>query len=177
VGLRGQVTVLLTSDSAMRDLNRRFRGKNKPTDVLSFPSADLVQNQEKGDLAISVETARRQATEQGHALTCELKVLILHGVLHLAGHDHETDTGEMQRRERSLRSRLGLPPGLIERTAHTKRRATADPSTSAAKTASAQDDKAKRASKPKKKSRVSARDPRTAWVPRSRPDTERRRKP
>jgi len=116
VGLRGQVTVLLTSDSAMRDLNRRFRGKNKPTDVLSFPSADLVQNQEKGDLAISVETARRQATEQGHALTCELKVLILHGVLHLAGHDHETDTGEMQRRERSLRARLGLPPGLIERT-------------------------------------------------------------
>jgi probable rRNA maturation factor len=116
VRLRGQVTVLLTSDSAMRDLNRRFRGKNKPTDVLSFPSADLVQNQEKGDLAISVETARRQATEQGHALTCELKVLILHGVLHLAGHDHETDTGEMQRRERSLRARLGLPPGLIERT-------------------------------------------------------------
>ncbi len=113
--LRGQVTVLLTSDAAIRDLNRRFRGKNKPTDVLSFPAADLVQDQEKGDLAISVEMARRQAAEQGHALTCELKVLILHGVLHLAGHDHETDTGEMLRRERSLRARLGLPPGLIER--------------------------------------------------------------
>jgi len=177
VRLRGQVTVLLTSDAAIRDLNQRFRGKDQPTDVLSFPASNLVQNQEKGDIAISVETARRQSAEQGHLLTTEIKVLMLHGLLHLAGHDHETDAGEMQRRERSLRSRLGLPPGLIERTAHTKRRATADPSTSAAKTASAQDDKAKRASKPKKKSRVSARDPRTAWVPRSRPDTERRRKP
>jgi probable rRNA maturation factor len=117
VRLRGRVTVLLTSDAAMRDLNLRFRGKNQPTDVLSFPASNLVQNQEKGDIAISVETARRQATEQGHALTCELKVLILHGVLHLAGHDHETDAGQMQRHEQSLRARLGLPPGLIERTA------------------------------------------------------------
>ena len=115
VRLRGQVTVLLTRDATMRDLNRRFRGKNRPTDVLSFPAADLIQSQEKGDLAISVEPARRQATEQGHALTCELKVLILHGVLHLAGYDHEADAGEMQRRERSLRARLGLPLGLIER--------------------------------------------------------------
>jgi probable rRNA maturation factor len=179
VRLRGQVTVLLTGDTAMRDLNARFRGKNQPTDVLSFPSEHFVRGTENiaGDVAISVETAQRQSAEQGHLLATEIKVLMLHGLLHLAGHDHETDAGEMQRRERSLRSRLGLPPGLIERTAHTKRRATADPSTSAAKTASAQDDKAKRASKPKKKSRVSARDPRTAWVPRSRPDTERRRKP
>jgi probable rRNA maturation factor len=118
VGLRGQVTVLLTSDAAMRDLNRRFRGKNKPTDVLSFPSEHLVRGTEKiaGDLAISAETARRQSVEQGHALTCELKVLILHGLLHLAGYNHETDAGEMQRRERRLRARLGLPLGLIERT-------------------------------------------------------------
>ena len=81
--------------------------------------ATRVRGPEKiaGDLAISVETARRQAAEQGHALTCELKVLILHGLLHLAGHDHETDAGEMQRRERSLRARLGLPLGLIERSA------------------------------------------------------------
>jgi probable rRNA maturation factor len=118
-GLRGQVTVLLTTDAALRDLNRRFRGEDKATDVLSFPAKPL-QNPKPaervaGDVAISVETARRQAAEQGHALTCELKVLILHGVLHLAGYDHESDAGRMQRRERQLRRRLGLPPGLIER--------------------------------------------------------------
>lgn len=114
--LRGEVTVLLANDAAMRDLNRRFRGKNKPTDVLSFPVSDHVQSEEKGDLAISVETALRQSAEQGHSLATELKVLMLHGVLHLAGYDHETDTGQMHRRERTLRARLGLPLGLIERT-------------------------------------------------------------
>jgi probable rRNA maturation factor len=119
VRLRGQVTVLLTGDATMRDLNRRFRGKNKATDVLSFPVENLVQNQEKsqekGDVAISVETAQRQAAEQGHSLAIEIKVLMLHGLLHLAGHDHENDAGEMRRRERSLRTKLGLPAGLIER--------------------------------------------------------------
>jgi probable rRNA maturation factor len=68
-----------------------------------------------GDLAISVETARRQAEDQGHALTCELKVLILHGLLHLAGYDHESDKGKMARRESQLRAKLNLPQGLIER--------------------------------------------------------------
>jgi probable rRNA maturation factor len=116
VRLRGQVTVLLTSDASIRRLNRQFRGKNKATDVLSFPADTSVQNQEKGDLAISVPTARRQAIEQGHTLATEIKVLILHGLLHLAGYDHETDQGQMARRERLLRSRLGLPEGLIERT-------------------------------------------------------------
>jgi len=117
VRLRGQVTVLLTSDAAMRDLNARFRGKDQPTDVLSFPSEHLVRGTENvaGDVAISVETAQRQSPEQGHSLATEIKVLILHGLLHLAGHDHETDEGEMQRRERRLRARLGLPLGLIER--------------------------------------------------------------
>ena len=116
VRLRGQVTVLLTSDAAMRDLNARFRGKNQPTDVLSFRSEHLVRGTENvaGDVAISVETAQRQCAEQGHSLAIEIKVLMLHGLLHLAGHDHETDAGEMQRRERSLRARLGLPLGLIE---------------------------------------------------------------
>jgi len=115
VRLRGQVTVLLTTDAALRDLNRRFRGKNKPTDVLSFPAENLVQNQEKiaGDIAISVETARRQGTACGHPLGTELKILMLHGLL--AGYDHEFDAGQMRRRERQLRSRLGLPQGLIER--------------------------------------------------------------
>ena len=165
VRLRGQVTVLLTSDAAMRDLNRRFRGKNKPTDVLSFPAENLVQNQnEKGDVAISVETALRQSVEQGHTLGIEIKVLMLHGVLHLAGYDHETDAGEMQRRERSLRARLRLPLGLIERAASPTlsqktrkdgaetRKATADPSTrsSAAADELAQDDRSigQRVSKP-----------------------------
>ena len=120
VRLRGHVSVLLTSDAALRSLNRRFRGKNKLTDVLSFPAVNLVQtrkkDRERGDLAISVETALRQAIEHEHSLATEIKVLILHGVLHLAGYDHETDSGQMQRRERSLRVRLGLPSGLIERT-------------------------------------------------------------
>lgn len=117
VHLRGRVTVLLTTDATLRDLNRRFRGKNKPTDVLSFPATAPASGRKKiaGDLAISVETARRQAAEQGHSLATELKVLILHGLLHLTGYDHETDTGRMRCRERDLRARLGLPQGLIER--------------------------------------------------------------
>jgi probable rRNA maturation factor len=116
VGLLGQVTVLLTTDATIRDLNRRFRGKDEATDVLSFPAATFVQNQEKtGDVAISVETARNQAAEQGHALAVELQILILHGLLHLAGYDHESDAGKMARRERQLRTTLGLPQGLIER--------------------------------------------------------------
>ena len=117
VRLRGQVSVLLTTDVAQRSLNRRFRGKNKPTDVLSFPADSDHQAGEKiaGDLSVSVPTARRQAARQGHSLSIEIKVLILHGLLHLAGYDHETDTGQMARRERSLRARLRLPVGLIDR--------------------------------------------------------------
>ena len=117
VRLKGSVSVLLTSDAAIRRLNRQFRGKNKATDVLSFPAEPALQGREKiaGDLAISVPTARRQAVEQGHALSVEIKVLILHGLLHLAGYDHETDTGQMARRERRLRAQLRLPRGLIER--------------------------------------------------------------
>ncbi|HVZ84865.1 MAG TPA: rRNA maturation RNase YbeY [Terracidiphilus sp.] len=119
VHLHGQVSVLLTSDAGIRRLNRRFRGKNKATDVLSFPAEPIPglkpAQQIAGDLAISVPTARRQAAEQGHALLIELKVLILHGLLHLAGYDHETDSGQMARCERMLRAKLGLPQGLIER--------------------------------------------------------------
>lgn len=123
VRLRGQVTVLLTSDAALRSLNKRFRGKNKPTDVLSFPVDQAQPGAEKlaGDLAISIPTARRQAAEQQHALATEVKVLVLHGLLHLAGYDHESDTGQMERRERKLRASLGLPGGLIERSAEPKR--------------------------------------------------------
>ncbi|HEY2466988.1 MAG TPA: rRNA maturation RNase YbeY [Terracidiphilus sp.] len=116
VKLRGEVTVLMTSDTAIRRLNRRFRGKNKATDVLSFPADNPGPVRIAGDLAISIPTALRQAAEQGHGVAVEIKVLILHGLLHLAGYDHETDNGEMARREQRLRARLGLPYGLIERT-------------------------------------------------------------
>ena len=121
VRLWGQVSVRLTTDGEIRRLNRRFRGKNKATDVLSFPAAQMqrvsgpASQRVSGDLAISVDTARKQAEEQGHALAVEVKVLMLHGLLHLAGYDHETDDGQMALRERVLRDRLGLPLGLIER--------------------------------------------------------------
>jgi probable rRNA maturation factor len=115
VRLKGQVSVLLTTDLAIRRLNRKFRGKNKATDVLSFPAEGVGAEEIAGDLAISVPTALRQAIEQGHSLSTEVKVLILHGLLHLNGYDHETDTGQMARRERLLRARLNLPQGLIER--------------------------------------------------------------
>lgn len=113
--LKGQVTVLLTTDAAIKKLNRQFRGKNKATDVLSFPAEGLGAQGIAGDLAISVTTALGQAAEQGHSLATEIKVLVLHGLLHLAGYDHETDEGQMERRERLLRARLKLPQGLIER--------------------------------------------------------------
>jgi probable rRNA maturation factor len=119
--LSGQVTVLLTTDAAIRKLNRQFRGKNKATDVLSFPAEGVGAEEIAGDLAVSVPTALRQAIEQNHSLSTEIRVLILHGLLHLAGHDHEADTGQMARKERLLRARLGLPQGLIERTAKVKR--------------------------------------------------------
>jgi probable rRNA maturation factor len=113
-GLAGEVSVLLTTDEGIRGLNRRFRKKNKATDVLSFPVDDL-QFGNAGDLVISVETAARQAEEHGHSLAVELRVLMLHGLLHLAGMDHEADGGEMARAEFALRGRLRLPGGLIER--------------------------------------------------------------
>lgn len=117
VRLRGRVTILLTTDKAVRRLNRQFRGIDKATDVLSFPADAFIQKREQiaGDLAISVPTARRQGRACGHSVGTELKVLILHGLLHLAGYDHETDNGQMARRERRLRAQLGLPQGLIER--------------------------------------------------------------
>jgi probable rRNA maturation factor len=117
--LRGDVSVLLTGDEEIRKLNRIYRGKNKATDVLSFPAPDAVSGHEgvAGDLAVSLETAARQAQELGHSLGMELQILLLHGLLHLSGFDHETDEGEMARREMALRRRFGLRLGLIERTA------------------------------------------------------------
>jgi probable rRNA maturation factor len=118
VGLAGSVSVLLTGDAEIQRLNREFRRKNKPTDVLSFPAGENGgRSRAAGDLAISVETAAREAQRLAHSLSLELKVLLLHGTLHLAGYDHETDSGEMARKEESLRRKLGLAQGLIARTA------------------------------------------------------------
>ncbi len=120
-GLRGAVDVLLTSDTEVKRLNRSFRGKNNATDVLSFPAEPMPglpeEHQHTGDLAISLETAGRQAEEHGHSLATELRILLLHGLLHLAGMDHETDEGEMAEREAELRRELRLPGSLIERSA------------------------------------------------------------
>ena len=161
-GVRGEVDVLVTSSAVLRRLNRRFRGKNAATDVLSFPSHDKIhhggtETRRKGagsrtqdagtrrpvlhvacllppascnssvapclsggcfagDLAISAEIAASNARRLGHSAGDELKILILHGLLHLAGYDHETDSGEMARKETRLRRLLGLPAALIERT-------------------------------------------------------------
>lgn len=114
-GLRGEVNVRITSDRVLRALNRRFRGVDAATDVLSFPLAAAAPWAAGGDLAISWQTAAQQAAQHGHALEAEIRVLILHGMLHLAGYDHERDQGQMRRREDRLRRRFGLPPGLIAR--------------------------------------------------------------
>ena len=116
VGLPGEVEVLLTSDAQIKRLNRDFRGKNKPTDVLSFPAPEEIVETHAGDLAISLDTAARQAKSYGHSLGDEVRVLLLHGLLHLRGMDHETDSGEMAIREAELRRELRLPTAtLIER--------------------------------------------------------------
>ena len=129
---------LITTDAELRRLNRTFRRKNSATDVLSFPSTPrllrpgprpptpdprllapgprrLAPGPSLGDLAISYHRARAQARELGHTTEQEICVLMLHGVLHLTGLDHETDGGRMARTETRYRRRLGLPCGLIER--------------------------------------------------------------
>jgi len=113
--LKGVVNVLLTSSATIKSLNRRFRGKDKPTDVLSFPAESGAQKQIAGEIAISAEIATQNARELGHSPAEEIKILILHGVLHLRGYDHECDNGQMARREKQLRAKLHLPLGLIER--------------------------------------------------------------
>jgi probable rRNA maturation factor len=117
LGLAGDFSVLLTGDEQLRAMNLQFRGLDKPTDVLSFPALPEAANcGQGGDLAISLETAALQAADHGHTLQTEVKVLILHGLLHLAGYDHEGDRGQMRRRESLLRKQFALPTGLIERT-------------------------------------------------------------
>ncbi|MDQ6708338.1 MAG: rRNA maturation RNase YbeY [Acidobacteriota bacterium] len=104
--------VLIAGDAELRRLNRHFRGTDYATDVLSFPS-DV--DGYLGDIAISWHRAAAQAKEFGHALNREIEVLMLHGLLHLLGMNHESDRGKMARAEMAWRERLGLPSGLIER--------------------------------------------------------------
>lgn len=120
--LRGAVSVLVTGSRELRALNDRFRGKDSATDVLSFPPVPDVVSGIAGDIAISAEIAAQNARRLGHSTAEEIKVLVLHGVLHLAGYDHERDHGEMARKERRLRESLGLPVGLIERTVSASRK-------------------------------------------------------
>ena len=116
VKLKGTVNLLLTSSTAMRSLNRQFRAKDVPTDVLSFPSPSLPLNPPTaGDIAISVDIAAQNATKLGHSTAEEVKILVLHGILHLAGFDHERDNGQMAHKEATLRRTMGLPVALIER--------------------------------------------------------------
>jgi probable rRNA maturation factor len=121
VRLAGEVNVMLTSNGQMRTLNRQFRGKDRATDVLSFPSPPALSSQVSGDIAISVDIAARNASRYGHSLMQELKVLVLHGVLHLAGYDHEQDNGIMARKEDRMRRELKLQDGLIARSGKTAR--------------------------------------------------------
>lgn len=105
---RGAIAIALVSDARIRTLNRRYRHKNRSTDVLSFEPADIV---------IATGVARRQARAAGHSYAAELKILALHGLLHLLGYDHERpgDRARMERIERRLRAKGGLAAGLIER--------------------------------------------------------------
>jgi probable rRNA maturation factor len=125
-----RVTCLITTDRELRELNRKFRGQDYATDVLSFPAGRTSREPRTsgsghpprpsggalGEMAISFDRAAAQAAEHGYGIEEELRILMLHGLLHLAGMDHEKDSGEMARAEMRWRKRLGLPSGLIERT-------------------------------------------------------------
>lgn len=113
--LRGSVDVVLADNRDLRALSRRFLGKDRPTDVLSFPAGDGPHDGLAGDIAISVDIAAQNAKRLGHTTAEEIKILCLHGLLHLAGFDHEHDRGQMARKELTLRRRLGLVSGLTER--------------------------------------------------------------
>ena len=113
IGVEGEgATLVFVADRAMRKLNRQFRGRNYSTDVLSFPTArtegEKLAGANLGDVVISVERAGAQAAEHGLDFEEEVAQLILHGLLHLCGYDHETDNGEMNRLELRLRRRLGI---------------------------------------------------------------------
>ena len=116
-GVKGAVDVLVTTSRELQALNNRYRKRNKATDVLSFPPMPGLRGELAGDVAISAEIAKRSARQLGHSVAQEIKILALHGILHLAGYDHENDRGQMARKETQLRTLFSLPNGLIERSA------------------------------------------------------------
>jgi probable rRNA maturation factor len=113
-------TCLLTDDGELRRLNRDFRGHDYATDVLSFPGTEASAG--LGDIAVSTERAEAQAARFGHGRLDEIRILMLHGLLHLTGMDHERDDGEMERAERRWRSEFRLPATLIARASRSERR-------------------------------------------------------
>jgi probable rRNA maturation factor len=118
--IRGAVSVALVSDRRVRVLNRDYRASDYPTDVLSFPVGERSGFEQTrrpflGDIVIATGVARRQARAAGHSERTEVRILALHGLLHLIGYDHERDDGAMARAERRLRRKGGLREGLIER--------------------------------------------------------------
>ena len=130
--------MLVASSRELRSLNQKFRGKNKATDVLSFPADSALERAAKakmaGEIAISADIATQNAFRLGHSAVEEIKILTLHGILHLAGFDHERDNGEMARKELDLRRALRLPAGLIERTTSARHSSPRSPSASKVKT-------------------------------------------
>jgi probable rRNA maturation factor len=107
------VSIAIVDDTAMQELNKRFRRKNRTTDVLTFPADESYADPKSkgwplGDIAISIDQARRQAAEERHSLATEVRYLILHGLLHALGYDHETDKGEMNALELEVRAAVGL---------------------------------------------------------------------
>ena len=120
--LPGKVNLLVTGRSEMHALNLQFRKKDKATDVLSFPSNASGEKSFAGEIAISADIARENAAALGHSVAVEVKILALHGILHLAGFDHERDNGKMARKEAELRKEFGLPSSLTERGASKTRR-------------------------------------------------------
>ena len=108
------IELIITDNEGIRELNREHRGKNKATDVLSFPLEEM-EGFPLGSIVISYDKVQEVARELEHSEEDELKLLFIHGLLHLLGYDHETDNGEMRAKERELMERFGLPKSLIER--------------------------------------------------------------
>ena len=108
------IELILTTDEEIQKLNKTYRNKDKPTDVLSFPLEEM-PGMPLGSIVISIDTAKRGAEEFGHSVEDEIKLLFIHGLLHLLGYDHETDNGEMRQKEEEIINRFNLPKSLIIR--------------------------------------------------------------
>jgi probable rRNA maturation factor len=108
------IELILTTDDEIKELNKTYRNKDKATDVLSFPLEDM-PGMPLGSIVISIDTAKRVANELGHSIEEEIKLLFIHGLLHLLGYDHEIDNGEMREKEKEVIEKFNLPKSLIIR--------------------------------------------------------------